>query len=157
MEIRAIRSPAELDFIRQLFREYQAFLNVDLCFKNFEEELAALPGKYAPPQGELLAAIDKNGTMLGCAAVRTLEGDTCEMKRLYVRPDARGIGLGEQLARCIIDIACTQGYTHMQLETLNSLQQAMQLYEKLGFKRITPHTANPSFEIVYWELDLTRS
>ncbi|HPE60627.1 MAG TPA: GNAT family N-acetyltransferase [Thiolinea sp.] len=155
-QIRAVRTDTELAAIRQLFREYQAFLNVDLCFQDFENELATLPGKYAPPGGELLAAMDGD-RMLGCIALRPLEGEVCEMKRLYVRPEARGSGLGRELALVIIQTAREQGYARMRLDTLELLHEAMQLYEQLGFRRISPYYNNPLSGVAFLELVLTDS
>lgn len=139
--------------VRSLFREYETSLGVDLCFQGFEQELASLPGKYAPPAGDLLLGL-VNGEVLGCVAVRRLENAICEMKRLYVRPQARGTGLGKQLAQQIIVVARTLGYLRMRLDTLDRLSVAMRLYESLGFRRIDPYYYNPLPGVVYWEVDL---
>ena len=154
IQIRPAATAAEIDDIRKLFREYENFLEVDLCFQSFEEELAGLPGKYAPPGGTLLMA-DDNGKMAGCVAVRELAPGICEMKRLYVRPTARGTGLGRQLALAIIDAARALGYTAMRLDTLKKLEAALRLYHSLGFKEIPPYYANPLDGVVYLGLDLT--
>ena len=98
MEIIHVKTAKHLDQIRQLFREYENFLGVNLCFQGFEEELARLPGGYAPPKGSLLLAVDGKNTA-GCVALRAFNGDVCEMKRLYLRPKYRGVGLGRKLAK----------------------------------------------------------
>lgn len=140
-----------LEAIRQLFREYQEWLGVDLCFQGFEAELAALPGKYAPPRGALLLAMD-TAEAVGCVGVRSLAGDACEMKRLYVRPQRRGHGVGRSLAVAAIAAAREAGYRLMRLDTLERLREAMRLYESLGFVRVSPYYANPLPGVVYWEL-----
>ncbi len=146
-------TPEQLETARNLFREYQQFLNVDLCFQGFEEELASLPGKYAAPYGEILLA-EFDGKMAGCVAVRAIKGDICEMKRLYVKDEFRGLSIGKKLAEEIIKKAKQLNYKKMQLDTLERLQAAMGIYQQLGFKKISPYYANPLDEVVYWELDL---
>jgi GNAT superfamily N-acetyltransferase len=153
MRIKHAQTPTELDEVRHLFREYEAFLGVDLCFQSFEEELAGLPGKYTSPGGALLIGIHENKTV-GCVAVRKLAEEVCEMKRLFVRPGARGTGLGRTLAREIIAVARELGYSLMRLDTLDRLTEAMRLYETLGFQRTTPYYDNPLPGVIYWELDL---
>ncbi|MBD3180636.1 MAG: GNAT family N-acetyltransferase [Candidatus Latescibacteria bacterium] len=152
--IKRVENTREIEQIRTLFREYQAFLNVDLCFQSFREELAGLPGEYSLPDGALLIALEGEKAA-GCVALRKFEGQVCEMKRLFVRPEARGKGLGRELADRIIDIARHLGYTLMRLDTLDRLTGAMKLYESLGFRRIAPYYENPLPDVVYWELDLT--
>ena len=147
-------SPHQIEVAAELFREYQQFLEVDLCFQGFEQELATLPGKYAPPEGAILLA-EQNGEIAGCVAVRLLKSDICEMKRLYVKDEFQGLSLGRKLTEAIIDKAKQLGYKKMQLDTLQRLARAIDLYEKLGFKQIQPYYANPLTEVVYWELDLT--
>jgi putative acetyltransferase len=144
---------AELEQVRSLFQQYQTLLGVDLGFQRFEDELASLPGAYAPPDGGLLIGIEGD-RVLGCVALRALEGDRCEMKRLFVRPEARGRGLGRRLAVAIIALARQRGYRRMRLDTLDSLSEAMSLYATLGFRRTAPYYDNPLDGVVYWELAL---
>lgn len=153
MKIKRAESIDEINEIRSLFREYVGYLGIDLCFQSFEEELAALPGKYSPPTGELLIGLMEN-SIAGCVALRKLEEGICEMKRLYVRPVARGTGLGRQLASAIIAAAKDRGYTLMRLDTLTRLKEAMKLYESLGFQKVAPYYYNPLPDVVYWELEL---
>jgi putative acetyltransferase len=137
-----------IDEARALMREYQISLNVDLCFQDFETELAALPGDYAAPTGLLLLARDAanpHASLLGCGAFRTLpsEPSTCEMKRVYVRPHARGTGAGRMIVERLMATARTCGYTSMVLDTLPQLEVARALYMKLGFVEIEPYYQNP--------------
>ena len=149
------QTAAELDAVRELFDEYQRGLGVDLGFQGFAEELATLPGRYAPPGGRLLLALD--GThAAGCVALRALEEDVCEMKRLFVRPAYRGHGLGYQLATQIVNEATALGYSLMRLDTLDTLDSAMRMYATMGFQRRMPYYANPLSGVVYWELALQR-
>ena len=156
-EIRIVRaqSPDQIDEVRRLFREYERFLGVDLCFQSFEEELAGLPGQYGPPDGVLLMVMDSRQSA-GCVALRKVEDGICEMKRLYLRPKYRGRGLGRRLAERIVSEAAALGYKVMRLDTLDKLKEAMGLYEVMGFRRREPYYGNPLPGVVYWELDLTR-
>jgi len=142
-----------IQIIRRLFREYEAFLQVDLCFQQFEEELAGLPGKYAAPQGALLLAM-VDGRAAGCVAMRPLEEGVCEMKRLFVRPPYLRLGIGGQLARTVIEQARDAGYTHMYLDTLEKLRPALALYRGLGFAARPAYYDNPLPGVVYLELRL---
>ncbi|MCG8640742.1 MAG: GNAT family N-acetyltransferase [Desulfobacterales bacterium] len=153
MEIRQARTKTEIEDVRRLFREYESFLDVDLCFQSFEEELAGLPGKYTPPGGGLLIAVDGERTV-GCVAVRQLSPEICEMKRLYVKPEARGTGLGRALARQIVETAKGIGYSKMRLDTLGKLRTARRIYTSMGFKETIPYYENPIPGVVYMELAL---
>jgi GNAT superfamily N-acetyltransferase len=132
----------DLDDVRAILREYQAWLSVDLCFQSFEKELAGLPGEYAPPDGALLVAHDDAG-LVGVVALRGREGGCCEMKRLFVRDRGRGTGLGRRLADAILDEARRRGYREIRLDTLPVMQDAQRLYERLGFKDIAPYYDSP--------------
>lgn len=147
-------TPEEVDTVRTLFREYQAWLNIDLCFQSFEEELAGLPGRYAPPQGVILFAEAANGGIAGVVALRALDPYTAEMKRLFVRPAHQGTGLGRALAEAIIESARQRGYSRLRLDTLPSMGTAIQLYRKLGFVDIPQYTVNPVPGALYLELAL---
>jgi GNAT superfamily N-acetyltransferase len=138
------QGPAEIDAARILFREYAAGLGFDLAFQGFEAELAALPGDYAPPRGALLLARgDDAETWAGCVALRSLDREVCEMKRLFVRPAWRGTGLGRRLAEAILDAGRRLGYVRMRLDTVPAMQNAIGLYESLGFRDIAPYRHNP--------------
>jgi putative acetyltransferase len=156
MNIIHVQTPQHVEEIRSLFREYEQFLNVDLCFQGFEAELAGLPGRYGPPAGALLMALDGEYAA-GCVALREIDEGVCEMKRLYIRPGYRGDGLGRQLAQTIIDQAISLGYTLMRLDTLDTLKQAMGLYSSFGFTKTAPYYDNPLEGVVYWELPLNGS
>jgi ribosomal protein S18 acetylase RimI-like enzyme len=135
-----IRPPSdqEIATVAVLFREYAASLNVDLSYQGFAAELATLPGPYASPAGILLLAVAPHGDPFGCIAVRALPEDgTCEMKRLYTRPAARGMGLGRALAQAAIEAATRSGYRAMRLDTLPTMHAAQSLYRGLGFD-LTP-------------------
>ena len=153
MKITQAITPAEIEQVRELFREYKLELGEDLCFQDFEEELASLPGKYASPGGALLLG-NFDTILIGCVAVRPIEQCICEMKRLYIHPHHRGKGYGEQLAHAIIAQAQKSGYTKMRLDTLQRLTAANKLYQQLGFKQIESYYQNPLPNVVYWELDL---
>ena len=155
--IAEVTDPARMDVVRDLFREYQRSIGVDLCFQGFAEELATLPGAYAPPRGRLLLAVngDQSGDHpVGCVALRPLDGDAAEMKRLYVRPSGRGQGLGRRLATEIIEAARALGYRHVRLDTLASMTGAIALYRALGFVEISPYRPNPLPGPRYFELAL---
>lgn len=147
-------TPAHYEEVRALFREYEEFLQVDLCFQGFEEELASLPGKYTPPSGALLVGLVRD-QLAGCVAVRPLEPGVCEMKRLYVRPDYRGLGLGMRLAQSIIEESGKIGYERMKLDTLSFLEGAIHIYQSLGFKPTGSYYNNPLEQVMYWQLDLS--
>ena len=143
----------ELDKVKTLFNEYVAMLNVDLCFQNYEEELAKLPDKYSKPLGRLYL-IDYNNHLAGCVALRPIDEKNCEMKRLYVRPKFRGYGLGRLLAEKVIQDAKIITYKKMYLDTLETLQSAVKMYKNLGFKPIPPYYHNPLPNVLYFCLEL---
>ena len=146
-------APGDVQAARELFAEYAASLDVDLGFQGFDDELEGLPAGYTSPTGVLLLANTSAGTV-GCAAVRQLEGDACELKRLYVRPAGRGAGLGRELTEHAIAAARQLGYRRMRLDTLPSMQTAYALYRELGFAEIEPYRFNPVPGTRYLELDL---
>ena len=140
--IESLGAMADVAPVRELFRAYQRELGVDLGFQDFEQELAGLPGAYAPPCGRLLLA--RCGTeAAGCVAMRALAGDDCEMKRLYVRPEFRAARLGLLLAERVIAEARALGYRRMCLDTLPGMERAQRMYEALGFRDIAPYRFNP--------------
>jgi len=149
------QSPEEIEIARGLFKEYAAALNIDLCFQNFDQEVAGLPGNYAPPSGRLLLAIDGE-QVAGCVALRSLGGSDCEMKRLYVRPEFRGKGLGKESVTTLIDAAREIGYRRMLLDTLpGKMDEAIALYRSLGFREIAPYYHNPVPGALFMELWLS--
>jgi putative acetyltransferase len=147
-------TPAQIAEARELFLEYAKSLGFSLCFQNFDQELAGLPGDYAPPGGRLLLA-EFQSELAGCGALHKFNGDICEMKRLYLRPKFRGQGLGRILAECIIAEARQIGYRHMRLDTVGPvMKDAVAMYRKLGFREIAPYRANPMAGTLYLELTL---
>ncbi|NMM82281.1 GNAT family N-acetyltransferase [Acidovorax sp. SRB_14] len=149
--------PEELDAVRTLFREYADSLGVDLDFQNFDAELGALPGEYAPPRGQLLLA-RVDGAVAGCCALRPLDNadypNASEMKRLYVRKAFRGFGLGRQLAEAMLDAARQAGYACVLLDTLDDMESARALYTDLGFEDIPPYYHNPLPGSHYLKVDI---
>ena len=144
----------DLGAVTDLFAAYAASLPVDLDYQDFAAELAGLPGKYAPPQGALLLARDTGDRVLGCAGLRPLGDGICEMKRLFLRPEARGLGLGRALAEAIVATARERGHHTIRLDTLPSMASAIALYEDLGFERIDPYYAPTPPGTVFMTLDL---
>ena len=153
MVIAHAEAAADMEHIRALFTEYQAWLDVDLCFQGFDEEVRNLPGKYAPPHGRLLLARVGAG-VAGGVGMRPLDEGACEMKRLYVRPSWRGRGWGRRLADAIVGKARTCGYARMRLDTLARLGEAVTLYRSMGFVEIPPYCENPLADVLYMQLDL---
>lgn len=154
--IRAARFPADAAMVRKIFAEYGASLGLDLSFQDFDGELAGLPGKYAAPGGAVLLAFQE-GELLGCVAMRPSGASIAEMKRLYVRPSARGLHLGRKLAEAMCDAARAAGYDAIRLDTLPAMRQAQALYAALGFVEVAPYIHNPVPGTRFMERDLTRS
>jgi putative acetyltransferase len=144
----------QLDEIRTLFREYSRLVTEALCFQGFDHELATLPGDYAPPGGVLLLASD-DGEAAGCAALRRLDTESGEMKRMYVRDAYRGSGLGRRLAYAVIAEAKSRGYRRLLLDTLPKLTTAIGLYRSLGFRESAPYLEAPTPGAVCFELRLS--
>jgi ribosomal protein S18 acetylase RimI-like enzyme len=153
LAILPVRGGADLDEIRRLFRAYADSLGVDLSFQDFEREYAALPGEYVPPRGELLIA-RWEGAVAGCVALRALDRETCEMKRLYLRDAFRGRGIGRALADAIVAAARDRGYQRMRLDSLPSMESAIALYRAMGFREIAPYRTNPIVGTKFMELEL---
>ncbi len=158
IELRRAETEAELAQAAEVMREYAATLGIDLCFQNFDAELATLPGDYAAPGGQLLLAwVD--GRLAGCGALRALPdvdyANACEMKRLFVRPGFRRFGLGRVLAQALLDEARRAGYSAMLLDTLDAMEAARELYASLGFEEIPPYYFNPIPGAHYLKADLT--
>jgi ribosomal protein S18 acetylase RimI-like enzyme len=151
--IREARTDADIAQARELFIEYQAKLGVDLCFQGFAEELASLPGYYARPAGRLLLA-SNGASALGVVGLRPVGGADCEMKRLYVRPAGRGLGLGRLLTTTLIKEARLAGYHRMLLDSLPAMTEAQALYRSLGFAEIAAYCNNPIAGTLYMALEL---
>lgn len=147
-------SPEAVDAARRLFQEYARSLGFDLCFQDFDRELAELPGEYAPPDGVLLLA-RVDGRVAGCVGLRRLEAEICEMKRLYVQPAFRGSGVGRALVSAVLAEARVLGYRRMRLDTVPwQMHAAVELYRTFGFRHVEPYRLNPIPGAVFMELDL---
>ena len=156
IEILQAETAEQIEETRKLFREYEKWLGLNLCFQGFEEELKTLPAKYATPDGRLFLAL-VNGKTAGCIALRNLEQGICEMKRLYVRSEFRGLGLGKILIEKLIDEARVHGYEKMRLDTLpDQMAKAVKLYKSHGFVEISPYYENPYKETLFLELNLEK-
>ncbi len=171
--IRLAESALDIESARELMRNYARWTGIDLCFQNFEDELAALPGKYSAPEGGLwLAGIETSTKLVGTTtnppvgatmnppvgvvAVRPLTDSTCELKRLWVEPEAKGTGLGRELARTAIAFARSAGYVEMKLDTLKTrMPAAIALYRSLGFVDAEPYTHNPEPDVLFMTLKLS--
>jgi putative acetyltransferase len=151
--IRLANRPGDIATVATLFREYQIGLGVSLCFQDFDAELANLPGEYAEPSGCILLA-ERAGGALGAVALRPIAGDLGEMKRLYLRDAARGLGIGRKLAVGIMQEARERGYRRMRLDTLPKLTAAIALYGQLGFRAIAPYNDNPLPGVLFFEAEL---
>ncbi len=152
--IREAETASDLEATREIFREYETWLGLDLCFQGFEDELENLPDRYAPPWGRLYLA-DVDDTVAGCIALRPLESNVCEMKRLFVREKFRGMQIGKMLIERLIADAKNIGYDAMRLDTFPpKMGKAVRLYESYGFRTIDPYYDNPNGEVLFMELRL---
>lgn len=154
LKIEQAQTDHDIQQVRELFSEYAAGLGVDLSFQQFEQELATLPGAYAPPAGRLFLA-SHNGQLAGCCALRPLAADIGELKRLYVRPQFRGHNIGRALVEASLEAARQIGYERLRLDTLPAMQEARALYAALGFKEIPPYRHNPIPGTAFLELSLS--
>lgn len=155
-QIIPVRTQDDLEATKSLFNAYAASLGINLSYQNFVAEMAAMPGKYAPPKGELLLARDKDGAAIGCVGLRPLDDDgVCEMKRLYVAPEGRGLGLGRALAEDIVQTARRIGYREMRLDTLPSLTAAIALYQDMGLVAIPAYYDTPIAGTLFFSLRLS--
>jgi ribosomal protein S18 acetylase RimI-like enzyme len=143
----------ELPAVRRLFEDYAASLDVDLAFQDFERELRELPGEYAPPSGRLLLALEGDEPA-GCVALRPYAAEVCEMKRLYVRPESQGNGLGRRLAEAVIEAGRDAGYASIRLDTLPTMEAARGLYRSLGFEETEAYRHNPVHGTTFFQLRL---
>jgi ribosomal protein S18 acetylase RimI-like enzyme len=147
-------SQGQIVSVRELFLEYAQSLGFSLCFQSFDKELEALPGDYAPPEGRLLLAMCESQPA-GCVALHKLDLEICEMKRLYIRPEFRGKGLGKILAERIIAEARQIGYKQLRLDTVEPVMHtAVAMYRTLGFREIAPYRPNPIDGALYMEIEL---
>jgi GNAT superfamily N-acetyltransferase len=150
-----VETEEDLAHVRRLFRAYVDWLGIDLSYQGFEEELAGLPGKYAPPEGALFLGKDCEGAILGCVGLRAFgEDGACEMKRLYVLPEGRGQGVGGALVEAVVKAAETAGYSDMLLDTLPSMTGAIKLYKAAGFKQVGAYYETPVTETVFFKKQL---
>jgi len=148
-----VSTPEQINIIRNLFIEYEKVIGCDLCFQDIENELANLPGRYAPPDGRLILA-EYDSKLAGCIALKRIGDDICEMKRLYVRSEFRGKKIGRILAEKIVADAREIGYLIMRLDTLKRLPEAVSLYKSMGFIETKPYVHNPLEDVIFMELEL---
>lgn len=145
---------AQVEEARKIFREYEKWLGLDLCFQSFEDELKNLPGRYSKPEGRLFLAL-AGEKAAGCVALRKIDAETCEMKRLFVRPEFRGLGVGKKLVEKIISAAGNVGYRKMRLDTYPpKMPKAVEIYKSYGFREIPAYYHNPFGETLFMEKDL---
>lgn len=155
-EVNAVRNDKDLQAVIALFYEYVAWLDLDLAFQGFEAEMSTMPGKYAPPTGELLLARNTEEDALGCVALRPHSESICEMKRLWVRDTAKKLGVGKALVKAIIESARSLGYQRIRLDTLPRMTAAVAMYRSMGFVEIPAYYQTPLEGTYFLELDLTR-
>jgi len=154
LQISHIRNNEDIATVRELFREYENKMGLDLCFQGFEAELASLPGNYAEPDGRLLIATFDD-SIAGCIALKKVDDETCEMKRLYVREEFRGKHIGKALIDRLIADARTIGYKRLRLDTFPPIMsKAVELYSSYGFREIAPYTTDPHPDLLFMELTL---
>lgn len=153
LEFKRIDGATHLNEAKELFVEYSRSIGVSLCFQGFDEELDSLPGKYSPPTGSLMLAF-VDGKAAACAALRFVSEEICELKRVYVRYDYRGLGLGREIVEIMIEEAKALGYGYIRLDTLPTMTSAQKLYRSLGFHEIAPYIFNPHEGSLYMELKL---
>ncbi|MDH4123707.1 MAG: GNAT family N-acetyltransferase [Thermoplasmata archaeon] len=151
--LRFAESEEDMLRIRELFLEYASSLGFSLGFQNFDDDIMNLPGKYGRPKGRLILALDDE-EIVGCVALREFDKDICELKRLYVKKESRGKGIGKLLTEKVIDEAISIGYSRMRLDTIDNMTQAMTLYRSMGFKEINAYRENPIEGARYFELIL---
>ena len=150
IRIEPVRSTADLEATKTLFKAYVSWLGIDLAYQDFDAEMSAMPGKYAPPKGELFLARDANGNAIGCVALRPISPEACcEMKRLYVSPEGRGLGVGRALVDVVLEKAFLIGYEEMKLDTLPKMAGAISIYKKSGFVEISPYYDTPLAETIF--------
>jgi len=142
MTVRPAHLPDEVPAVRALFEEYATGLGFSLCFQNFDAELASLPGAYAPPAGRLLVA-EVDGELVGCVALRPHMPSVCELKRFYVRPSSRGLGLGRRLLESLLAEAVAAGYREAVFDTVESMKEALALYRTFNFEPTEPYGCHP--------------
>ncbi len=154
--ISPVADAQDLNTVKDLFRAYVDWLGIDLSYQGFEEELAGMPGKYAPPKGALFVAKDEASAILGCVGLRAFNDDgACEMKRLYVLPKGRGHGVGAGLVDRVLDAAVSAGYSEMLLDTLPSMSGAIKLYKAAGFVEVPAYYSTPIEETIFFRKDLS--
>jgi GNAT superfamily N-acetyltransferase len=153
--LREVEKEPLVSISRELFLQYEKEINVNLCFQNFNAEVAGLPGEYSRPSGRLMLIYDDE-TIQGCVALRKIGQEICEMKRLYLKPISRGKGLGRIIVKFLIDEARSIGYHKMRLDTLPQMKEAIALYRSLGFKEINPYRNNPVAGALFFELEIRK-
>lgn len=156
VQIVRVRAQQDLEATRNLFREYVKWLDLDLAFQGLDDEMSSMPGKYAPPKGELLLAKELSRGAIGCVAVRLLSDRVCEMKRLYVVDAAKGMGIGRRLVAAVIEVAIDLGYQEMRLDTLPRMAAALNMYRSHGFVEIPAYYATPLKDTHFLSLDLSK-